>query len=124
MLIGPPWPARDVEMFRTVERGMPAGNRLLSRESAMLQGVAHWPVVLSGVLMITGGKLGSVGTVLVECRCLKAVMVATGSSWRMVTSSEPGSEPREVMPTQGTLAPAPEILTASSCMLSQVSGDA
>src|SRR5437764_1141296 len=59
--------------------------------------------------MTTGGKLLSCGAVLVECRCLNPVMVATGSSWSILTSSAPGSEPREVAPTQGTLEPAPEI---------------
>src|SRR6266849_10007503 len=121
MLIGPPWPRRDVLMFSTLERGMPAGNRLASRASARLQGVAQLPA--TGELITTGGKLVSCGAVLVECRCLKAVMVATGSSWRMVTSSEPGMEPREVSAKQGTVDPAPKIFTASSCMLSHVSGE-
>src|SRR5216684_1626519 len=122
MLIGPPWPRRDVLMFSTLERGMPAGNRLASRASARLQGVAQPPA--TGVLITTGGKLVSCGAVLVECRCLKAVMVATGSSCRSVTISDPGIDPREVMETHCTVEPAPKIFTASSCMLSHVSGDA
>src|SRR5712671_671873 len=122
MLIGPPWPAREVPMFSTVERGTPAGNRLASRASARLQGAAHAPA--TGELITTGGKVVSCGAVLVECRCLKAVMVATGSSWRMVTSCEPGIDPDVVIETQGTVEPAPKIFTASSCMLAQVSGEA
>src|SRR5215471_1083821 len=122
MLIGPPWPARDVEMSSTWDRGVPAGNILVSRGSARLHGVSHCP--LTGVWITTGGKLGSCGTVLVECRCLNALMVATGSSCRMVMISEPGIEPLEVIETQFTLVPAPKIRAASSCMLSQVSGEA
>src|SRR6266852_4061269 len=122
MLIGPPWPTRAVEISRTVESGVPAGNMLPSRGSAMLHGVSHTPS--TGVLMITGGKLGSWGTVLVECRCLKALIVATGSSCRRVTISEPGIDPLEVTETQFTVVPSPKMRAASSCMLSHVSGEA
>src|SRR5579871_1038694 len=124
MLIGPPKPARDVEMSSTLDSGVPAGNMAASRGSARLHGGAHVLVVASGLLMTTGGKLWSCGAVLVECRCLKAVMLAIGSSWLMLTTSEPGIDPREVMLVHFTLWPAPKILTASSCMLSQVSGEA
>src|SRR5262249_61463038 len=99
MLIGPPWPARDVERSRTEFCEVATGNMSLSRGSARLHGGAQTPA--SGVLMTTGGKLVSCGAVLVECRCLKALIVATGSSWWMVTTSLPGSEPREVSETQG-----------------------
>src|SRR5215469_3439728 len=124
MLIGPPNPVRAVAMFSTVERGTPAGNMSASRGSARLQGAVHVWVVGSGVLITTGGKLVSCGAVFVEWRCLKAVMSATGASWSMLTTSVPGTEPREVTFTQGTVVPAPKIRAASSCMLSQVSGEA
>src|SRR5262249_13774188 len=122
MLIGPPWPVRAVEMSSTVERGVPAGNMLASRGSAMLHGVAHCPA--TGWWITTGGKLGSCGTVLVEGRCLNALIVATVSSCRMVTIWEPGIEPLEVIETQCTVVPAPKMRAASSCMLSHVSGEA
>ena len=41
------------------------------------------------------GKFVSVGTVP-EWMCLKATMQATGSSWCMLTISEPGIDPREM----------------------------
>src|SRR6266478_6267643 len=107
MLIGPPNPVRAVAMLRTVESGTPAGNRAASRGSATLHGVAHWCVTGSGLLMITGGKVVSCGAVFVECKWRSAVMVATGSSCRMVTISVPGTEPREVTLTQLTVVPAP-----------------
>src|SRR5215813_3139216 len=122
MLIGPPCPAREVAMSRMVESGVPAGKREGSRGSARLQGTAQAP--FTGLWMMLGGKLVSCGAVLVEWRCLKALMVATGSSWRMAITSLPGIDPRLVTATQGTEAPAPKIFTASSCMLSQVSGEA
>src|SRR6266436_8593490 len=123
MLIGPPGPARDVRRSSTGVRERPAGNMLASRGSATLQGTAHLPAA-SGLLITTGGKLVSCGGALVECRCLNAVMVATGSSCPIRTSSAPGTDPREVTPTQFTLVPVPKMRAASSCMLSQVSGEA
>ena len=44
MLIGPPWPVRDVEMSSTLERGVPAGKMLASRGLAMLHGGSHRPL--------------------------------------------------------------------------------
>src|SRR5689334_21853261 len=122
MLIGPPNPVRAVAMLSTLESGTPAGNMPASRGSARLHGTAHAP--FTGELMTFGGKVVSCGAVLVECRCLNALMVATGSRMSIVTTSLPGREPRVVTGTQGTLAPAPKIRSPSSCMLSQVSGDA
>src|SRR5260370_27329098 len=112
MLTGAPWPAREVAMFSTVLSGTPLGKRLASRGSATLQGVAHCPV-LSGRLITTGGKLGSRGTV-VECRCLKAGMVATGPRRRSVPHSGTGVEPRDPTETEATYPPTPQIRSASS----------
>src|SRR6185437_15902315 len=105
--MGPPAPCRLVAMFITVESGVPAGNSWGSRGSCRLQGNVlpcagvgrHDPAELAAI----GTACGSVTPVLVECKCLKAVMLTCGSRSWIGTICEPGSEPREVTGLQVTV---------------------
>src|SRR5438552_15205698 len=111
MLIGPPGPP---DPLLGNECAVPAGYICGSRASAML---STW----------TMGIVGSTG-VVVECRCLNAVMQATGSSCGMVTISAPGVEPELVVSWQSTVEtgifPALNRLAASVFMATPVSDDA
>src|SRR5215467_13837654 len=111
MLIGPPGPPDPLLGY---VRAVPGGYICGSRGSAIF-------------ITCTMGIVGSAGTV-VECRCLNAVMHATGSSWEIVTISAPGVEPFVVVTRQSTLEteifPALNRLLASVCIAAQVSSDA
>src|SRR5690242_19612815 len=104
--MGPPAPARLVAMFIWVDKGMPAGNSSGSRGSCRLQGkVLPFAVATQAPLadVAIGTASGSVTPVLVECRCLKALMLTSVSRSWIATISAPGSEPREVSGLQVTV---------------------
>src|ERR1700751_6147151 len=111
MLIGPPGPRLPL---LGNEKGVPGGYICGSRGSAMFR---TWTI----------GIVGSVGAV-VECRCLNAVLQATGSSCVFVTISAPGVEPAEVVSWQMTLdtgmKPVLNRFAASTCIAAHVSADA
>src|SRR5215471_1941149 len=110
MLIGPPPPTPLVGN----ECAVPGGYICGSRGSAMFS-------------TCTMGIVGSVGTV-VECKCLNAVMQATGSSCEIITISAPGVDPELVVTRQSTvdtaILPALNRFPASVCIATQVSSDA
>src|SRR5258707_13166146 len=105
--MGPPAPVRLVAMFITLDNGVPAGNSSGSRGSCRLQGNVlpfagvGWQTPLTAAAI--GTAFGSVAPVLVECRCLNALMLTSGSKSLIATISAPGIDPREVSGLQVTV---------------------
>src|SRR5579859_182107 len=94
-------------MFITLDSGVPAGNSCGSRGSCRLQGNVlpfeavgtHTPLTVAAI----GTACSSVTPVLVECRCLKTLMLTCGSRSLIDTICAPGSEPRPVSGLQVTV---------------------
>src|SRR5271157_2535536 len=88
-------------------RSVPGGKSSGSRGSCRLQGnvlpldAVGWqaPAEVAAI----GTASGSVTPVLVECRCLKALIAISGSNGLTCTISEPGIEPRPVSELQVTV---------------------
>src|SRR5262249_11761906 len=133
ILIGPPGlpgiePNPVVLKSTCPETGGVLGVRLTSRGKRLFSRGSE-----SGLTGMNG-KVGSVGTVP-EWICLKATMQATGSSWCMLTTSAPGTDPRDMGEMHFTGRPLGMIFappftafgslnmrTTSACIASQVSG--
>src|SRR5947207_5289634 len=111
MLMGPPGPREPLDGY---DSAVPGGYICGSRASATLR---------TGAM----GKSWS-GGVVVECRCLNAMMQATGSSCESVRISAPGVEPAVVTSWHATvetgMSRAAKRLAASACIASQVSTEA